>query len=242
MLARPSNPTPKSSTLKRIAWDALLATAVTATILMVAAFVAALVTMHYPQRLGLNLGDRYRTILVGNGAIAFTIIRDWDGRTPGSLAREVQIGFSQVVAALALLAGLLWLARIGTHGLHRVLLPNGLKLRSLLKIGLTTCFLVTAHEILRTYDANARNFTGLSGQTVAPFLMTPRPPRFLLWLPPAVFGALALPLWIADRRARLPHECPRCRYDLTGNVSGICPECGAPLDDKTREIVLRKST
>ena len=23
--------------------------------------------------------------------------------------------------------------------------------------------------------------------------------------------------------------CPRCSYDLTGNVSGICPECGTPI-------------
>lgn len=241
MLAQPSNPAPGPGTRERIAATALLASAVAATVLMIAAFVAAVITMYFPQRLGLNLGDRYRTILVGNGAIVFTIIRDWDGHTPGSLAREVQIGFSQVVAALALLAGVLWLARIGTHGLRRLLLPNGLRLRSLLKIALTTCFLVTAHEILRTYDAGARNFAGIGGR-VTPFLATPRPPRFLLWLPPAVFGALALPLWIADRRARLPHECPRCRYDLTGNVSGVCPECGAPLDDQTREIVLRKAT
>lgn len=26
-----------------------------------------------------------------------------------------------------------------------------------------------------------------------------------------------------------PRPCPRCRYDLTGNVSGICPECGTKL-------------
>ncbi len=23
--------------------------------------------------------------------------------------------------------------------------------------------------------------------------------------------------------------CSRCDYDLTGNVSGVCPECGAPV-------------
>lgn len=25
-------------------------------------------------------------------------------------------------------------------------------------------------------------------------------------------------------------RCPTCAYDLTGNVSGICPECGRPVD------------
>ena len=28
----------------------------------------------------------------------------------------------------------------------------------------------------------------------------------------------------ARRRAR--GQCGRCSYDLTGNVSGVCPECG----------------
>lgn len=28
--------------------------------------------------------------------------------------------------------------------------------------------------------------------------------------------------------------CPICRYDLTGNVSGTCPECGSPVESDTR--------
>lgn len=24
-------------------------------------------------------------------------------------------------------------------------------------------------------------------------------------------------------------ECPHCDYNLTGNISGICPECGTPI-------------
>jgi hypothetical protein len=32
-------------------------------------------------------------------------------------------------------------------------------------------------------------------------------------------------------RVRAPHECPGCAYDLTGNTSGVCPECGTVVDD-----------
>ena len=49
-----------------------------------------------------------------------------------------------------------------------------------------------------------------------------------LWMP---FAALAMPtalLWWHDRRRLPPGECQQCGYDLTGNVSGRCPECGEP--------------
>jgi len=53
------------------------------------------------------------------------------------------------------------------------------------------------------------------------------------FIPGAGAGAIALTLWIipwargASRQAR--NGCSRCGYDLTGNVSGLCPECGAPI-------------
>jgi hypothetical protein len=31
------------------------------------------------------------------------------------------------------------------------------------------------------------------------------------------------------KRAREPGRCPKCGYDLTGNTSGVCPECGTML-------------
>ena len=30
-----------------------------------------------------------------------------------------------------------------------------------------------------------------------------------------------------NTRHRGPRHCPRCGYDLTGNTTGVCPECGA---------------
>ena len=35
------------------------------------------------------------------------------------------------------------------------------------------------------------------------------------------------------RRRGNPRACPNCRYDLTGNVSGRCPECGRAIDHDT---------
>ena len=49
-----------------------------------------------------------------------------------------------------------------------------------------------------------------------------------LWIP---FVLLAIPtavLWYRDRRRHPPGHCKSCGYDLTGNVSGVCSECGEP--------------
>jgi hypothetical protein len=48
----------------------------------------------------------------------------------------------------------------------------------------------------------------------------------LYWVLLVVTGLTAI-LWYRDRR-RPAGRCPRCGYDLTGNVSGRCPECGEP--------------
>lgn len=38
-------------------------------------------------------------------------------------------------------------------------------------------------------------------------------------------------VWIGrlSRRAEDNQKCRECRYDLTGNVSGVCPECGTRI-------------
>ena len=62
-------------------------------------------------------------------------------------------------------------------------------------------------------------------------------------MPPFSFWFVTLPLWIPfvlvavptaflfyrDRRRAGPSRCRACGYDLTGNVSGRCPECGAAM-------------
>jgi len=41
--------------------------------------------------------------------------------------------------------------------------------------------------------------------------------------------ALTMLIWTGlIRRTRPPRQCRACGYDLTGNESGVCPECGIP--------------
>jgi len=49
----------------------------------------------------------------------------------------------------------------------------------------------------------------------------------LLW----AFGPGIVLLYLRERyrRERLTPFCDRCGYNLTGNLSGVCPECGEPV-------------
>ena len=46
-----------------------------------------------------------------------------------------------------------------------------------------------------------------------------------LWIPLAVVALPTGLLWWRTRPPK-PGHCPHCGYNLTGNVSGVCPECG----------------
>ena len=53
-----------------------------------------------------------------------------------------------------------------------------------------------------------------------------RLPFWLLWLTFAIPTAI---LWHRDRQSHKPNHCEICGYNLTGNESGICPECATPV-------------
>ncbi|HNO78689.1 MAG TPA: hypothetical protein PKN33_11570 [Phycisphaerae bacterium] len=51
------------------------------------------------------------------------------------------------------------------------------------------------------------------------------------WIPLIAFAILAFILWRLRRFAG--GHCQQCGYDLTGNESGVCPECGTASDHST---------
>ncbi len=72
----------------------------------------------------------------------------------------------------------------------------------------------------------------LSGENAGPMFLSPAialSPGFYLsiplWMPFLLIASMTAWLWRLDRPPPPPGHCP-CGYDLTGNESGVCPECG----------------
>jgi hypothetical protein len=60
----------------------------------------------------------------------------------------------------------------------------------------------------------------------------------LLLLPTPFWGLLWARVYVRSLNALFvrvrPHHCLECGYDLTGNVSGVCSECGTPFRDSAQ--------
>jgi hypothetical protein len=50
-----------------------------------------------------------------------------------------------------------------------------------------------------------------------------------IWIPLLVVALPTAFVWWRDRRRIPPGHCQICGYNLTGNVSGRCPECGSAV-------------
>ena len=88
--------------------------------------------------------------------------------------------------------------------------------------------------VLITRDDCFRPFGGLPSTERTLYddgieIYTPMWLWFLLFLAPTVW------LWYRQAGRPSPTACKHCGYDLTGNVSGRCPECGQPLGDTERK-------
>lgn len=74
------------------------------------------------------------------------------------------------------------------------------------------------------WDFNKRRPWGISVPGWLPFLLFALPTGFLFW---------------SDHRRRMRAGCcEKCGYNLTGNTSGKCPECGSPAN----HLQFRKET
>ncbi len=56
----------------------------------------------------------------------------------------------------------------------------------------------------------------------------------ILFAPSWLFTFLGFRLRRAVRDVHGPPECVKCSYNLTGNTSGTCPECGTPLSEEAQ--------
>jgi len=54
-----------------------------------------------------------------------------------------------------------------------------------------------------------------------------------LWIPLLIVATPTAFLWYRDRARIPPGHCQHCGYDLTGNISGQCSECGKPIPSAT---------
>lgn len=66
-----------------------------------------------------------------------------------------------------------------------------------------------------------------------------------LWVPGLLLSACSAWLCAVHVRAAASRGmplCSRCKYDLFGNVSGRCPECGTLVSTQVHELATRGST
>jgi hypothetical protein len=106
---------------------------------------------------------------------------------------------------------------------------------SLLMCAATVVFLVRSYRG-RTWDMEiAGNFMAISNDGalsvchMVPDGVTQMDFHYWKW---ALLLAILPVLWLVlclIRRRPSAGQCTLCGYDLTGNTSGVCPECGTPV-------------
>lgn len=79
-----------------------------------------------------------------------------------------------------------------------------------------------------------------NGQRPIPQIFFPSAPRYEarlsgfrlmvpIWQPALAAVILSGVLWLFHRRRPPPGHCRKCRYNLHGLTSAVCPECGTPV-------------
>ena len=114
--------------------------------------------------------------------------------------------------------------------------PNRLT-RYVFRLGVVACVLIVVATVLNSWQGyyfpvSGGWFVGFTFRSW-PAIWKPWPGMTLLSLPTWMFLLAALiPTVLAWRRLRrpLPGHCRKCGYNLTGNVTGKCSECGTTFE------------
>ena len=130
------------------------------------------------------------------------------------------VGAILVLAMIASLFLYIVYIRIGDEvvGIMGGALFSGLVVHDATPRGVVMWYAMPPGERFRTWSAfGIRHTNDGFGRRSAP-----------LWYALAPVAISTVWLWRLDRRRPAPGAC-RCGYDLTGNTSGRCPECGNAL-------------
>jgi hypothetical protein len=118
-----------------------------------------------------------------------------------------------LLIALAWIGTLGWIAAYQVGYSHNIMLQGGTLWMIPIANGATV---VEWHPSLNlTWWWWSRPFGPIPGTICIP-----------LWIPFLLVVIPTMALWRMDRRVVPPGHCRNCGYNLTGNVSGVCPECG----------------
>ena len=128
---------------------------------------------------------------------------------------------------------LLWHARL-TWNLNRFLVANG-KMR--LTLMTTNQRIPIKFELIRPTQATTSKYGLVLPSRYRGLFRNIRSYVIPIWLPTILFFIMAVCTLKLERiRRKFMHSnCHACRYNLTGNTSGICPECGITIPEETKK-------
>lgn len=122
----------------------------------------------------------------------------------GKQAASLVVVAIKIVIGMVMI-GFMFLTSFNPHG------TTAFDLKSLVSWFTIACFLIliSSFRSLKPVKCRACNGTGRLRPSNNPYLD---------------------PLTKIDSKWIEPYRCRQCRYDLTGNMSGVCPECGMSID------------
>jgi hypothetical protein len=134
-----------------------------------------------------------------------------------------------LLARFCLFPPMLWIASFGTG---RILRRVADQARAVTK----TCLATPAFYVIGLLIVVVATTPSPSSLRDSSFWL-----EMTIWCVPSwLLTFLGFRRWRAVRDHNGPPNCAKCGYNLTGNISGICPECGTPIpgfNERTKQGV-----